>query len=595
MAYGAAPVSTGKPLSLRDRLTRRAAAMKIERSSWDSHVRDVFDQTRPRRTRFSQTQVNKGDRRNYQIIDNTGVLSSRVLTSGLVNGLSSPASNWFRYECEDMSLREYGPVKDWIGELERLVRRIFEASNVYEALPTVYEELGLAGTGCAIIEDDFDDVIRLQTFTWGEYYLACNARRVVDTLYRETKMSVMQCVQNFGLKNCSTTVKTLYDTSCYDTWVDVMHAIEPNQERDLNAKTSANLPWRSIYWEPACSGPDQDKFLRKSGYRTNPIIAPRWDVVGNDVYGSTCPGMEALGDMRQLQIQQKRKGEGIDKQVRPATQGPTSLAQSFVNTLPGAHNTVASGSNEGIRPIYQVQPNLKDMNEDIKATQGRVEEAFFVSYILAISRMEGVQPKNQMEILERKGEGLLVLGSVVPRLVNDLFNPLHDRVLDRIYDICVPLWEMGEPAMLPPPPPELQGAPIKVSYISPLAQIQKQQGVAGIERLIGIVAGVAEVLPAMVNKIDGEQAVDDLADMLGVTSKMIRGDDAVAAIAEQQAQQQQAQQMAAMAAPAKDATAALKNLSDAKVSAGEGEGQGALENILGNMEDMVGQEPEPVA
>lgn len=582
-SYAAAPqAGQAAPLSLRNRLMRRAAAMKTERSSWDSHVRDVFDQTRPRRTRFSCTQVNKGDRRNHQIIDNTGPISTRVCVSGLVNGLSSPASAWFKYEAEDLQLLEYGPVKEWIGMLERLVRRVFAASNTYEALPTIYEELILAATGCGLVEDDFEDVIRIQTFTWGEYSLACNSRRVVDTLCRETKMTALQCVQNFGLKNVSQVVRNCYDTSNYDAWVDVMHMIEPNLDRDHTKKDKTNLPYRSIYWEPACSGPDQERFLRRSGYRSNPIIAPRWDVIGHDVYGSTCPGMEALGDMRQLQIQQKRKGEGIDKHVRPATQGPASLANSFVNTLPNAHNTVPTGQGEGIRPIYEVKPDLQWMVHDIEDTRSRVREAFYVPYILSISQIEGVQPRNQWEISERKGEGLLVLGPVVQRLQNELFNPLHERVLDRIYDICVPLWMAGEPAMLPPPPPELQGAPLRVQYISPLAQIQKQSGVGNIERLIGLVTNpnVVQAIPGMLNKIDGEQAVDDLADMLGITSKMIRSDDVVAAIAEQQAQQQQVEQMMAMAAPAKDAAMAAKALGDTKVSSTPEEGTGALEALL---------------
>ena len=593
MYYGALPTGGTKPHSLRDRLTRRWTAMKNERASWDAHVRDVFDQTRPRRTRFTQSQVNKGDRRNHQIIDNTGPIATRTLVSGLVNGLSSPASNWFKYEAEDLALLEYGPVKSWISQLERLVRRIFAASNVYQALPEIYEELVLASTGVGVIEDDFDDVIRIQTFTWGEFALACNGRRVPDTLYRETRMSVAQCVQVFGYKNCSTTIQGLYDRCEYDAWVDVMHAIEPNTERDPTSKASANMAWRSIYWEPACSGPDQDKFLRKSGYRTNPIIAPRWDVIGHDVYGSTCPGMEALGDMRQLQIQTKRKGEAIDKMVRPPTQGPMSMQSTFVSTLPGAHTTVpSSGPNEGVRPIYEVRPDLQWMNHDIEQTQGRIEEAFFVPYILAISRMEGVQPKNQMEILERKGEGLLVLGPVVQRLQNELFNPLHDRVLDRIYDICIPLWQTGQPAMLPPPPPELQGAPLRVTYISPLAMLQRGQGVAAVERLIGIVTNpaVLQAFPDMARKIDGEQTVDVLGEQLGVADGVIRSDQDVAAIAEEQAQQEQMAQLAAAAQPLKDAALAGKALSETTVRAAPGESTGALESMIDMAQDMAAEQ-----
>lgn len=588
MAYGSS-VTTGKPITLRDKLTRRKTAMWAERSTWDSHIRDVFDQTRPRRTRFSQNQTNKGDRRNQQIIDNTGVIASRVLRSGLVNGLSDPSTDWFKYEPEDLSLFEYGPVKDWVSQLQKVVRRIFAESNVYSALPTIYDELGLAATGCAIVDDDFDTVINLTTFTWGEYALACDAKGKVNALYRDLRMTVLQCVERFGYGNCSEQVQKRYDNCQYDEWVDVCHAIEPNNERDTGKQDAANLAYRSIYWEANCAGSDKDKFLRKSGYRSNPIIAPRWDIVGSDIYGSTCPGMESLGDMRQLQIQHKRLGRAIENETNPATQGPQSLRDRFVSTLPGQHNVVTSPGQK-IETVFQSSVNIQNLLNHIEDTRRRIKETFYEPYILSISQIEGVQPRNQWEISERKGEGLLVLGPVVQRLQNELFRPLHDRVLDRIYDICVPLWELGEPAMLPPPPPELQGMPLRIRYVSPLSKIAQQQGVASTERLLGIVSNLAEVFPGMVRKIDEEQVIDELGEMLSINSKIIRSDEVVAQIAEQQAQQQQMQQMAAMAKPAADAAQAAKSLSETNV----GGGTGALEALLQQGGEQASGEAAPV-
>lgn len=551
-------------------------------------MREVFDLTRPRRTRFSVTQTNKGDRRNQNIIDNTGVIAARVLTSGLVNGMSSPAQEWFKYEPQDLALLEHGPSKQWVNQLQRLVRRIFDASNVYEALPSLYEELILAGTGCAVIEDDFEDVIRLQTFTWGEYAIACNGRRVVDTLYRDFRMTVLQVIERFGLENVSQTVKNCYDRSSYDDWVDVMHCIEPNVDRDQSKADKTNMPFRSIYLEPGSTNPsDKDKFLKKSGYRQNPIIAPRWDVVGNDVYGSSCPGMEALGDMRQLQIQQKRKGEAIDKQVRPPTQGPASLADRFVSQLPGHHNTVANTSDAGIKPLFEMKPDLNAFVADIEDTRGRVNKAFFVDYILAISQIDGVQPRNQWEISERKGEGLMVLGPAVQRISNECLEALHNRTINRIYEICVPLWQRGEPAMIPPPPPELMGMPLQVRYTSVLHQIQKQAGVANIERFINLAANpnVAQIIPGLSKKVNGEQTADILADALGLDAGVLYSDEEMAAQEQQAQQQQQMQQLAAMAPAMKDGADAAKTLSETDV----GNGQGALQNLLAAGRDQAEQ------
>lgn len=576
-------LSSGKPGSLYERARRRSGALKTERTGqgWDAHWRDIADHMRPRRSRFLCTDANKGTRINTSIIDSTGVRASTVLKSGMMNGMSSPAQQWFRLEPEDLDLMEYGPAKDWIDRLIKLARRILHASNTYEGLPLIYDELGLFGTGCSVVEDDFEDVIRLNTFTVGEYCLALNKRRTVDTIYREMRMSVMQCVQEFVAKpngrmdwgNVATYVKTQYDNANYDAWVDVWHCIEPNMDADPAKLDVQNMPFRSLYWD------DKDdragKFLRKSGYRENPIIAPRWEVVGNDVYGRS-PGMDALSDVRQLQIQQKDKGAAIQKMYKPPTQGGPATADRFVSHLPGKHTVVADVNQGGIKPLYEVKPDINGLIADIEDTRRRIEEIFYVPDILAISRMQGVQPKNQMELAERKGEGLLVLGPVVQRLHNELLNPLLNRIINRIVEVSLPFWQEGRPGMMPPPPPELQGMPLKIEYQSSLAIIQKQQAIAGLERTANTVLSLVQAFPEVAAKFDSRQFMDEYNEALNGSTRIIRSDDVVAEIDKARAQQQQAEQMAAAMPAVKDGADALKALSETHV----GGGRGALESIL---------------
>lgn len=597
MAYSGAVPSASSPVNLRDYLNRRMSSMKLERTSYDAHIRDIADHMRPRRTRFTQSKTNKGDRRDNLIYDNTPLIASRVLTSGMNSGMASPARPWYRYETEDLDLMEYGPVKAWLNELESLMRRIYHASNTYNVLPIIFDELGLFGTGVGLVDDHFDKVIQLTPFTWGEYCLGLGPDRSVDTLYHEMRMTVWQTVGKFvrqrngdmDWSKCSTMVKTAWDKSNYDMWVDVHHAIEPNPDRDASKKHAQAMPWRSIYWEPNANDKEAGSFLRRSGYRENPIIAPRWEVVGNDIYGGSCPGMNALGDARQLQIQQKRKGEAIDKMVRPPTQGGASLANRYINTLPGAHNVVADVQNGGIRPIYEVTPQLQHMIADIEDTRERIRNAFFVRDFLPISNMQGVQPKNQFELSERKAEGLLVLGPVVERLNNEMLSPLHDRAISRVFEASEAFWRMGENGMLPPPPPELSERPINVTYISTLAQVQKGIAISGVEQYAQFAAGlIAAGFTEAGLKFDAEQAMDEYADMLGLPAKIVRSDEVVQAMKKEMEQQKQAAQIQAAAPAMKDMTSAAKDLSETDV----GGGRGALEAILGNMGISGGGGPQ---
>lgn len=576
-----ASASYGKPISLCDRVKRRASALKTERTGqgWDSHWRDIADHMRPRRSRFMCTDANKGTRVNNSIIDSTGVRASTVLASGMMNGMSNPAQQWFRYEPDDLDLMEYGPAKSWIDLLMRLARRILHSSNAYEGLPNIYDELGLFGTGAAVVDDDFEDVIRLNTFTVGEYCLALNKRRTVDTLYREMRMTVIQVVQEFGLKGISSTVKTAYDNGNYDQWVDVWHCIEPNPDADPDKLDQRNMPFRSLYWEASSDKGADGKFLRQSGYKENPIIAPRWNVVGNDVYGRS-PGMDALGDVRQLQIMHKQLGAAIEKGYNPPTQGPPALQDRYISRLPGAHTTVSDMSQGGVKPIYQVQPDVSGLMEAIKDTRRRIEDTFFVLDLLAISRMEGVQPKNQMEIAERKGEGLMVLGPVVGRSQNELLSPLHNRIINRIIEVSMPFWMVGEAGMLPPPPPELMGMPLQIQYTSSLAVIQKQQAVQGLERTANTVLALVEAFPEVKPKFDVQQYMDEYNEAVNGSSRVIRSDDQVEAIMQQQAEQAQQERMAQAMPAMRDGAAALKDFAETPVESAPGEPRGALEAML---------------
>lgn len=100
-----------------------------------------------------------------------------------------------------------------------------------------------------------------------------------------------------------------------------MHSVYPNIDRDASKLDSKNKPFKSVYYEV---GGDNDKLLRESGFDEFPIMAPRWEVNGEDVYGSSCPGMLALGPVKALQLLQKRKSQLIDKATNPPMVAPTS-------------------------------------------------------------------------------------------------------------------------------------------------------------------------------------------------------------------------------------------------------------------------------
>ncbi len=523
-----------QPINKRQRVLARKAALWNERSSWITHWREISEYQQPRAGRFVVTDRNKGDKRANNILDNTAVFGARTLAAGLMSGMTSPARPWFKLEIRDKDLMESPAVKAWLHDSAALLRAIFASSNTYRALHTIYEEIGLFGTGASIVLPDFDNVIHHYPLTVGEYAIATNDKGMVDTLCREFQMTVGQMVERFGEDNVSETVRSLYRRGNYDQWVDVVHMIEPRRARDLTKRDAKNMRFASLYLEP---GKDNyDKYLSESGFKRFPALAPRWVVTGNDVYG-TSPGMECLGDVKQLQHQQLRKGQAIDYQVNPPLQVPTKYKEATKARLPGGVFYVDSvGQGQGVRSAYDVNLNLQHLLMDVQDVRERIRSAYYADLfmMLANDNRSGI---TATEVAERHEEKLLMLGPVLERLHNELLSPL----IDMTFDYAV------EAGILPDAPPELQGVDLNVQFISVLAQAQRAVAAQGVDRLLGTVGQLAALKPEVLDKVDFDQVVDDYGDMYGVNPKIIVSDDAVAAARQQRAQQMAAQQAAAAA------------------------------------------------
>lgn len=523
-----------QPLNQRQRILSRKNALWNERSSWITHWREISDYQQPRAGRFVVTDRNRGDKRANHILDNTAVFGARTLAAGLMSGVTSPARPWFRLEIQDKDLMEAGAVKTWLHDVATLLRAIFASSNTYRSLHTIYEELGLFGTGASIVLPDFGNVLHHYPLTIGEYALSTNSKGEVDTLCREFQLTVAQMVEQFGKDNCSATVRNLFDRGNYDAWVDVIHMIEPRKNRDVRKRDGKNMRFASIYLEP---GKDQnDRFLSDSGFQRFPVLAPRWVVTGNDVYG-TSPGMECLGDVKQLQHQQLRKGQAIDYQVNPPLQVPTKYKEATKARLPGGVFYVDSmGTQQGVRSAFDVNLNLQHLMRDIQDVRERIRSAYYADLFLMLANdtRSGI---TATEVAERHEEKLLMLGPVLERLHNELLSPLIDIAFDFA----------NRAGILPEAPRELEGMDLNVEFISVLAQAQRAVATQGMDRLLGTVSQMAAVKPEVLDKLDFDQIVDDYGDAYGVNPKIIVPDNQVNALRQQRAAAIQAQQAAATA------------------------------------------------
>jgi hypothetical protein len=534
-------------------LLNRWAALKNERSSWDSHWRELNDYLLPRSGRFVTQNRNKGEKRHNNILDSTGTRALRILAAGMMAGMTSPARPWFRLTTGTPELDEAPDVKAWLADTSELMRQVFNKSNTYHALHSMYEELGAYGTASNIMTADFDTVMHNYPLTIGEYCLATNYKGRVDTLFREFDLTVAQVVREFGRDKCSSTVRNMWDKGSLEHPVTVVHVIEPRADRDTTKRDNLNMAWKSCYFE---AGGDSKDVLRESGYKDFPVLAPRWMAQGGDVYGGS-PGMDALGDIKQLQHEQLRKAQVIDFQTKPPLQAPVSLRNRDLDTLPGGITYVdAPAQTAGIRPAFEVGLNLSHLLPDIQDVRQRINAVFYADMFLMLYQAD----KNGMtatEVAERHEEKLLMLGPVLERLHSEILDPLIDNTFARMVEVGI----------VPTPPDAIQGMALNVEFVSMLAQAQRAVATNGIDRFVGNLGAVAQFKPDVLDKFDADRWADVYADALGIDPEMIVPGDKVAYIRDQRAQQAQAAQQAAMANQGADTAQKLGSVDTSKQSA----------------------------
>ena len=518
----------------RQHALNRWGALKTERATWMPEWAKISNFILPRNGRYFVQDRNKGASRHNNILDNAGTRASSILAAGLMGGLTSPARPWFRLTTSDPELSEFGPVREWLDTCTRIVLRVFAKSNTYRVLHSMYEELGVFGTSATIISDDFDTIIHGHPLTIGEYAIAQNWKGQVDTLYREFQKPVGAVVKEFGIKNCSNMVKNLYERGQLDQWVTILHVIEPREDRDMTKLDAKNKEFSSIYYE---IGSDKDTPLRESGYDKFPALCPRWDVKGGDIYGNS-PGMVAIGDIKQLQHEQLRKGQGIDYMTRPALQAPSSLKNREHEFLPGGITYVDNpAQSAGVQTAWEVNLNLQYLLQDIQDVRGRISSAFYSDLFMMISQDNASTTRmTATEVAERHEEKMLMLGPVLERLQNELLDPLVDMAFSRVVAAGI----------VPPPPKELQGQDLNIDLVSMLAQAQRAIATNGIDRFVGNLGQVAQFKPEVLDNFNADGWCNEYASDLGVSQKLLLPEEVVAQIRQQRAQAQQQQQQAQM-------------------------------------------------
>jgi len=517
-----------KNIDKKQEIEKKFNAMKNEANVWEASWKELATWIRPTRGQFEGDIVNDGSLLDYknELLNNTPQIAVRTFASGMLSGMTSPARKWFKLEVEDKEINEIEEVKLWLEKVEEILRDIFSKTNVYGALYILYEEIGIFGTAIIILEKDIENVINVRNLTAGQYYLANDEKGKVNTFAREFSMTVAQIVDKFGYENVSVDIKVSYDNNELQIKKTIRQLICPNRNRNINKIDNLNMPFASYYFE---KGSDTEKFLRISGYKIFPILAPRWGLTTTaDIYGKDSPGWESLGDVKMLQDIEKDEIWGVEQSINPPKLMDDSIEEFDFSPGGVTRFNSLNPNTAGVRNLDISGVDISKIEKKIQNTQNRIGTTWYANLFLMLSSMDDTR-KTATEIIQREEEKLLVLAPALERINNEGITPLIDYTFQALLDFD----------LLEEPPEELQGKNLKIEYISTIAQAQKMIGTKTIEQLIAFAGNIVAVAPDVLDNLDLDEVIKLYGNKLGTSPKIMRSKEAVAAIRDARAKQQQ--------------------------------------------------------
>lgn len=483
-----------------------AAYLEAQCAPWHSKWQDVARYVLP-----AHSMAGGDESDDTRIIDATATRALCVLAAGLQSGLTPPARPWFRLRLADAE-REENSVRVWLHDVEMRLYHALAHSNFYQNSHALFTELAAFGSADLYVEADAERSFRFSVLPCGEFAWGCNASGNVESVVHRLRIPARQLALRYGEDKLSTATRRMARKTPYDP-VEILHLVRPREQRNPAKQDNLNMPFESFVWEATSAV----GLLAHSGYNEFPHLCARWECTGTAarngiaVYGRS-PVMDALPDIKMLQEMARSQLLAVHKVVNPPMRVPAGFKQRL-NLIPGAQNYVNPTQPDALSPLYQISPDLQAISNKIDDVRQSIRQGLFNDLFLLFANDDRAHV-TAAEIMERSQEKFLMLGPVVERHQTDILDPLITR--------CFGLLQRA--GKLPPAPLSLQGREIKVEYVSSLAQAQRASMAQGIRQLAADVASFASFAPEVLDKLNFDKAVDELAEISGAPARVLRSD-----------------------------------------------------------------------
>lgn len=467
---------------------------------------DLADYFLPRSVRFLTRNVNKAPAKNRKIKDSTPLIALRNFSSGMMSGATSPATNWFKVKVRNFEKEQSFGVKTWCAQVEKILRDIFNSSNLYRILPSVYKQIGVFGISVVALKPDSSSVLRCYLLPVGSYRMSKDERGVVDTIARVYMETAKNLYNTFGEENVSDAVLQAINSNRYEELFEVVHFVEANREYKSGSIWAKDKKYISVYYE---RNSKDSKFLSVGGFDKFPYAVFEAEVNGEDVYPSDCPGINALPDVKQLMSMVIDEAKAVKKIISPTYKGPASLKNKKMIDAPAAF-IEEDENGRGISPIYEVNPRILEVDSIIEKLKKSIKDIFY-NDLFAMILNTAEHTRTATEVNELKEEKMVLLSPLLEQIHNGL-----NQIISWVFSECM------ENGILPEAPELINGKHMEIEFVSTLAQAQKAVKISAMERFTTFTINLAQTLDKSLSmKLNAAKIIDDYADYANISPEQL--------------------------------------------------------------------------
>ena len=520
-------------------IIQRNEKLKSARSNFANRWDDAATWILPRKGGIL-SQKSPGSDQASDLFDSTAEKAALVYAAGLLSSLTPAGEQWMRLEVATPNASD--AVKDFLTRASEAIQERLLASNFYLSLHEAFIDSGVFCTVCIFTGESEKTGVSFTNIPVGTFCVSENNEGMVDTLFREWKWNARQAVQEWGKEKLGEQVMRAFNSGDWEREFTFIHAVEPRFEFEKGVQIDAKKrPIASYY---VCV--EDKNVIEEGGYYEMPYAVLRTLRSNNELYGRG-PGLQCMPEVKLVNRMEKGLLVATEKMVDPPWLMPEDSSYQPDNRPNGV--TYWDSTNAANKPEQLQLTNRIDLGEN-KTEQKRdcIREAFFVDMFQMLTNLQERQrEKTAFEVSEMLQEKLVLFSPIFARTVQELLNPL----IERVFAILI------RSGAFPNIPPELGEYQYRITYVSKIALALKTAKTSALAQVMTVLGAMIPFDPSVKHLINWRKAAREVANNYALPMDWQRSETEVDEIVEGETQAAMQMQQAALA---KDVSQAARNL-----------------------------------